>query len=199
MTQGADGAEAPIHILDLAAACVRFVERAIGLPLDFTPDTLPVLDHYLRTAKNSSTDEIMNLVVPAAGAYFGEVVRRELGPARWHWDEDASQVRLEFERCFLSFNPMGSAIEAVHSAAGSGFGAHFTLLREEEAAVEASLSRMGDIREEDFYRLAVRFETLEQIVGLLVDHNAATSQPYRVFGADVYAALREGKGSGVLH
>ena len=34
----------PREILDLAEACVQFVKRATGVELDFTPETLPVLD-----------------------------------------------------------------------------------------------------------------------------------------------------------
>ncbi|HEX6245463.1 MAG TPA: DUF6278 family protein, partial [Polyangiales bacterium] len=75
---------APDSILDLANACVRFVQQALSLELDYTPDTLPLLDHYLQSAQDVSKEEVLSLVAPAAGAYFGEVVRRQLGPARWH-------------------------------------------------------------------------------------------------------------------
>jgi len=200
MNQGPEDADAPQHIIDLVASCMRFVERAVGLPLDFTPDTLPVLDHYLRGARSASRDEITNLIVPAAGAYFGEVVRRHLGPARWHWDEaDPSACRLEFERVFLSFNPLGSALEAIRGSAIPGSGAHFGLLRDEEAMVHAALERMGEVREDDFFRVAVRYEAVEQIVMVLLELGASSGQPFRVFGPDVYDALREGSGQGVLH
>jgi hypothetical protein len=200
MTQGPEGAEAPLSIIDLAVSCVRFVERAIGLPLDFTPETLPVLDHYLRTARSAPHEEVAGLIVPAAGAYFGEVVRRQLGPARWHWDaDDTSACRLEFERGFLTFNPLGSALEAIRGVAVEGSGAHFGLLREEEPLVHAALERMGEVREDDYYRLAVRYETVEQIVMVLLEYGAQSGQPFRVFGPDVYAALRAGSGPGVLH
>src|SRR5687768_1752387 len=66
----------PVVVLDLAEACVRFVKRALQIALDYTPDTLPLLDHYLRSASDISKEEILSLHVPAAGAYFGEVVRR---------------------------------------------------------------------------------------------------------------------------
>jgi hypothetical protein len=201
MTDGPDSTEnAPLHILDLAASCVRFVERAVGLPPDLTPDTLPLLDHYLHTVRAAPHDEVAGLIVPAAGAYFGELVRRQLGPARWHWDaEDPSACRLEFQHCFLSFNPLGSVLEAIQGGAVEGSGAHFSLLRDQEALVQESLARMGDIREDDFYRLAVRFEALEQIVSLLIENAAADGNEPRTFGPELYAALRTGSGAGVLH
>ena len=86
MTDASPPADAPLPIQDLANACVRFVERSVGIALDYTPETLPILDHYLRGVRATSRDEITNLVAPAAGAYFGEVVRRQLGPAQWHWE-----------------------------------------------------------------------------------------------------------------
>src|ERR1044071_4902274 len=73
---------APGTIGELADACVRFVQAAVGVPLDFRPETLPLLDHYLATrreellAARAANPEAMGLVARAAAAYFGEVVRR---------------------------------------------------------------------------------------------------------------------------
>src|SRR5687767_15165113 len=41
---------APPAIQDLADACIRYVERAVGVRLDYTLETLPLLDHYLEHA-----------------------------------------------------------------------------------------------------------------------------------------------------
>lgn len=192
--------DVPSVVLDLADSCVRFVKRALRIELDYTPDTLPILDHYLREAHGIEREEILNLVAPAAGAYFGEVVRRQLGPGRWHWvSDDFSECRIEFDRCFLSFNPIGSALEAVTGEEADGYGSSLSLLPEDEGLVRASLERTGDVREDDFYRLAVRFEVLEQVVGLLVEKAIARDELSRRFGPEVYAALREQKSSGMLH
>jgi hypothetical protein len=40
--------ETATEVGDLAESCVRFVHEALGLTLDYTAETLPVLDHYLR-------------------------------------------------------------------------------------------------------------------------------------------------------
>ena len=42
---------APQAVADLAASCVRFVERRYGVTLDFSPDTLSLLDQYVRDAR----------------------------------------------------------------------------------------------------------------------------------------------------
>jgi hypothetical protein len=192
--------DTPPVVLDLADSCVRFVKRALRIELDYSPDTLPILDHYLREAQGIEREEVLNLVAPAAGAYFGEVVRRHLGPSRWHWvSDDFSECRIEFDRCFLAFNPIGSALEAVISGEADGYGSTLALLPEDEGLVAASLERTGDVREEDFFRLAVRFEVIEQVVALLVEKAIAKDELSRRFGPEVYAALREQKSSGILH
>jgi hypothetical protein len=191
---------APDAVRDLAAGCVRYVKSALKIELDYTPDTLPLLDHYLRNASDISREEVLSLLVPAAGAYFGEVVRRTLGPCRWHWiEDDLSACRLEFERCFLSFNPIGSALATLLSGDAEHYGGHLSLLPEDVSLVKEALERAGEVQEEDYYRLAVRFEVLEQVVSLLLEKAIASNELSRRFGPDVYAALREQKHTGLLH
>ena len=52
-----------------------------SLSLEYDSNTLPVLDHYLRTVPEDQPAAI-ELVVATSGAYFGEVVRQLLG-GRW--------------------------------------------------------------------------------------------------------------------
>jgi hypothetical protein len=99
----------------------------------------------------------------------------------------------------LSFNPIGSALEAVLGAEVEGYGSHLALLPEDEGLVQTSLERAGEVREDDFFRLAVRFEVIEQVVALLVEKAIAKDELSRRFGSEVYAALREQKSSGILH
>ena len=198
--EDAPESEPPEAVRDLAEACVRYVKRAFDIELDYTPDTLPLLDHYLRSAQDISREEVLNLIAPAAGAYFGEVVSRQLGPCRWHWVEgDFSACRLEFGRCFLSFNPIGCALGTLLGSNADGYGGDPTLLPEDGPLVRESIERVGGVREDDYYRLAVRFEVGEQVVSLLIDKAIAQNELSRRFGPDVYAALREQKSSGVLH
>lgn len=155
------------HVIELAGACVSAVANALKIDLDFTQDTLPILDHYLRTAKGPR-EEILGLVAPMCGAYFGEVVRRSLGHVHWHapGDEYAS-YRLEFEDVFLHFNPVGVVLESLLERAVEGYGAHLGLRERERVAVEKAVELYGDVREDDYYRLAVRYEVIEQVVETL--------------------------------
>ena len=103
---------APDAVLERAASCVRFVLATLKIELDFTPETLSLVDHWLGTAREAADDTIEPLIVEAAGAYFGEVVRRALPGARWHVAPKAVEWRIELDHVFLSFNPIGVAIEA---------------------------------------------------------------------------------------
>jgi hypothetical protein len=183
-------APTPEHVDDLATACVRYVERALGLTLDYAPETLPLVDHWLRTGDASTSPELLELAAPAAGAYFGEVIRRALGDARWHAPPGEPRLwRLEYEHVFLAFNPIALAIEAATSAPVEGWTADFQLLPGDRATIEDALSRTtGDVREEDFYRLAVRYDVVEQIVETLRALAAARLEHDRFFGPDAYVA-----------
>ena len=183
--------DAPSEILDLAQACVRYVRDALGFELDFTPETLPVLDHYLRQSVRGSGPEAIELMARVAGAYFGELVRRRLSGTRWaQAEDDARRQRLEFERFFLCFNPIGAALEAIAGEPSEGWHAHFQVLDDARIAVSAVLEAGAEVPEEDFFTLAMRLETLEQVADLVSGIEAARGE-IRSFGPEVYRALFE--------
>ena len=60
----------PEAVAELAAACVRFVATKYKVPLDFEPETLSLLDHYLEEGRKAAREkpETAALVAHAAGA-----------------------------------------------------------------------------------------------------------------------------------
>jgi hypothetical protein len=185
------------EIAELAAGCILAVEQATGVQLDFTQDTLPILDHYVTQVTDSASD-VQGLVASMCGAYFGEVVRRALGPARWYCPKEAPEdFRLEFEEVFLSFNPVGIALEAIERESLAGVGANLEVLPSDRDRVKSALELFGSTREEDYFRFGVRFEAIEQVT-----HTLATlemqHEPRRRFGPDAYERLRV-KRETVLH
>lgn len=175
-------------ILDLSGACVAAVRNALGIELDFTQDTLPLLDHYASQA-NGPRDEILGLVAPMCGAYFGEVLRVGLADARWVTPEDSRLWRLEFVPCFLFVNPVGLAIEALTQREAPGLGTQLRVLDQDRKAVEAALERFGDIDEKDYFRFSVRYEVIEQVVVTLLARSKERGDGPIAFGADVYEAF----------
>jgi hypothetical protein len=192
--------DAPDVAEDLALGAFRLAKEKLGFELDFTPETLPVLDHYLEQLRQEEGEEVdeklVAVVGPCAGAYFGEVARRSLPGLRWHCPKDDYQRwRLEGVNAFLCFNPIGVALEALYRAPLGDWNAHYTLLASEQEIVDASLEATGPVREDDFYCLSVRHEVLEQTLLLL--HELARQKGERqTFGSDVYAAAIDGAEAG---
>jgi len=111
------GIKAPPRVIeDLADACVRFVERALGFKLDFTEETLPVLDHYIREARGAAREkpETIPLVAQAAGSYLGEVIRRKY-QGYWRLEEETEprSFRVELEPVYLVLRPIELATRAL--------------------------------------------------------------------------------------
>jgi hypothetical protein len=174
-------------ITDLASACVAAVRNALGIELDYTQDTLPLLDHYASQA-NGPREEILGLVAPMCGAYFGEVLRRNVADARWIApDDDYALWRLEFEPCFLYLNPVGLAVESLMQRETAGMGSRLGVLDQDRKALEASLERYGEVDEADYFRLSIRYEVIEQAVITLVARSRERGEDPTSFGPDVYA------------
>ncbi|MEM7136156.1 MAG: hypothetical protein AAF500_06230 [Myxococcota bacterium] len=161
--------ETPPRVMDLAIACVTSVKNATGLELDMTQDTLPVLDHYARMVE-SSQDEIVSLLGPMCGAYFGEVLRRHLDDGDWeNTEEDYDQWRLGFEPGSLSFNPVGLALEVLLKTEVAAWGAHLEVAPSARKAADEALAVYRNVRQDDFFRFAVRFEGIEQAYRALLN------------------------------
>jgi hypothetical protein len=154
--------EANDAVMDLTVACVTSVKNATGLELDLTQDTLPILDHYAALV-DSPRDELLSLLAPMSGAYFGELLRRQFEDGRWLTDpEDYTGWRLGFERCSLSFNPIGVALEVLLGQDVPDWGARLQTAPEDQLRIENAIQVYGDVRDRDYYTFTVRFEAIEQ-------------------------------------
>lgn len=158
----------PPAVADLVAACVRFVATRYGVPLDFTQDTLSLVDQYARDGRRelSVRPEGVDLLAGSIGAYLGEVIRREHG-GYWVADGDPSAWRVQLSRVFLSFNPIGMAREALTLEEAEGFGAHLQLDEAERDAVEARLAALPEVDEEEFFLPTTRFDIVQIAVHAL--------------------------------
>jgi hypothetical protein len=179
----------PQTVLDLATACRASVLATVGVELDFEPETLPILDHYAKNHRalaagekvrpgkrktrtagtgKAESDELLGLVAPMCGAYFGEVLRHRFEAMRWHApDEDHGLWRLEAESVFLFFNPVGTAVEVIEEKDAPGWGAHLRVRPTDRETVRSALELFGDVRDSDYYSFTVRFEVLEQVMETL--------------------------------
>lgn len=196
------GAPSPPEIVELAEACVRFVHRVTHVTLDYTLETLPVLDHYLRDAASAAADrdEARDVVVLAAGAYFGELVRRRYA-CWWRVDEGTAYARIEFATMFLAFSPMDMARDAlqhhraaarsmVASPSSSGSGpisvpeedrsrdaSGFELDEDDQALVEARLAELPAATADEYYAPSTRLEVLDIVVDAIRSKRLAEQDP----------------------
>jgi hypothetical protein len=116
----------------------------------------------------AESDELLGLVAPICGAYFGEVLRHRFDAMRWNApDDDHGLWRLEAESVFLFFNPIGTAVEVIEEKDAPGWGAHLRVRPTDREAVRSALELFGDVRDTDYYSFTVRFEVFEQVMETL--------------------------------
>lgn len=154
----------PEQIVELGEAAREYVVRALGVELDYTPETLPLLDHYIRQASENVRErpELSELLTRSVGAYFGEVVRRAL-PCFWRLpSSDARDWQLCCEEVFLAFNPTAFAWDALfESSDHDGPSSELVLDREDSEALEKRLAALPPVSEAEYWLLSTRFEVIE--------------------------------------
>jgi hypothetical protein len=161
----------PGDIHELAERAVDFVRRAVGITLDYTPETLPVLDHYLRSVP-ADRPELVTLVAASSGAYFGEVIRRAMGG---EWEDDPEQDggwRLTLVGN-IQLAPIGIARETITKDDSLGVGGWDVPLPHREA-VEEAMTAAGEVPEDEYYSLSGRLETLHLIADVVAGRLATT-------------------------
>ncbi|MGO9837108.1 MAG: hypothetical protein ACLP1X_23170 [Polyangiaceae bacterium] len=151
----------PIEVAELAAACVRFVAARYKGALDFAPDTLSYVDQWLRDGRVEVPErpEVADVVQAAAGAYFGEVVRRAFG-GRWVVRGHHSEWKLCLSSVYCAFNPLGMAREALLLEPAEGWGAHLELDHGEGEAIGRRLDALPHAEDDEYYAPTTRFDVL---------------------------------------
>lgn len=176
----------PPRVQEYADQVVEYVRRAVGVTLEYNSDTLPLLDHYLRTVADSAP-ATMKLVIVTAGAYFGEVVRRHLGG---RWDLIGSKVDVEADAdqaanaigpeaewrvvlpTGLNFSPLGFVAAAIAKNDVAELDNELDVPVRMREVVQETLSRMGEVPLDDYYSLCNRLDTVEHVHEVLVAYAA---------------------------
>jgi len=157
---------APPLVTEYANRTVEYVQRALGVSLEFNSDTLPLLDHYLTTVPAAQAPTVA-LVIATAGAYFGEVVRRGIG-GRWEGiAEESTEWRVVLPTG-VSFSPTGMVAAAIAHDDVDDFDCGLDAPPRMRPYVAEALARMGEVTEEDYYSLCGRLDTLEHVHDVLL-------------------------------
>jgi hypothetical protein len=168
----------PTQVREYADQVVAYVRRALGVTLEYDSDTLPLLDHYLRTvpADQAEQQATVQLVVATSGAYFGEVVRRRLG-GRWELGDASGDGRparatgMDWRVVLptgLNFSPAGFVASAIAKADLDDLDSEIDAPPRMRPYVQQALARMGEVSVEEYYSLCGRLDTLEHVHEVLV-------------------------------
>jgi hypothetical protein len=167
--------DAPPEIIPFLDAAVRYVRRALDVELDGSEESLAYVDHYIAgTARKEASDarlgpEVMALLAPSLGAYFGEVAIARLGGS-WILDgADPAGWRVQLTPAPLSFSPVGMAAESLRSDAVEGYDGSFVTRDDLMGPLMEALEGTPPVDEDYYYSLTGRLETLEQVIDLLVE------------------------------
>jgi hypothetical protein len=155
----------PPRVREYADQAVAYVQRALGIRLEYDSNTLPVLDHYLRTVPDDQP-AALQLVVATSGAYFGEVVRQQLG-GRWELAGDEAEWRIVLPTG-INFSPAGFVAAAIARADLDDLDTEITAPPRMVPYLQQALARMGDVSVDDYYSLCGRLDTLEHVHEVLV-------------------------------
>lgn len=161
---------APEAITELCAQCEQYVSRAVGMSLDFTPETLPILDHYLSLVRTSCEERpaLLALTANAAGAYFGELVRQRFDGFWLMPTPDVHDWYVCSRAVYFKFNPIGVVHEVIaQSSTHPGPGGEFKLARDEQALIEERLAAVPAVATEHYYLLSTRLEAIDIVMETL--------------------------------
>jgi hypothetical protein len=155
----------PPRVREYADQAVAYVQRSLGIKLEYDSNTLPVLDHYLRTVPEDQP-AALKLVVATSGAYFGEVVRQLLG-GRWEIGNEDADWRIVLPTG-IHFSPAGFVAAAIAKADLDDLDSEIAAPPRMLPYVQQALSRMGEVTIEEYYSLCGRLDTLEHVHEILV-------------------------------
>ena len=160
---------------ELAESCRKAVKKALNVELDGTVETLPLLDHYARSADVQS-EEVLRLVAAYCGAYFSTVLMAHYRTTKLESPPEMEAWRLYISSGAtggLSFNPIGLAIEIILQDDANGWGAHFEVAQDAKTALARALDSAGPVSKEDYYRFSTRVEAIDHVLHVLATDKKA--------------------------
>ena len=202
--QPASSAGAQRLVDELVRSFREQIRRSLQVELDMTPTSLAFVDHYLSLARDEERPAIMTLVAAGAGAYYGELVRDQIGATWIGVEDDPRRLRLLVTPQFVYFSPVDQAWQAIvsgdeaRSPVGSPIDDAFHMypirngdtgsggLASDAAWLEARLAELSPVPEDQFYSLTCRFETLQLMLELLAAKHADEGRAPQEYGLGEY-------------
>jgi len=185
--------EMPGRVGDLAEMARKGAEHVTGVEPDYTPETLPLLDQYLREVPPDATEEVKQLIVASTGCYYGEVLRRLL-KGRWAVPSGAPESwRVELSSCFLYFHPVGMAGEVYTRGQDPEYDGAFATTDELHETLAEALAAAAPVSEDEYYSLAGRVDILQLAADWLTGQSLAVHKKAVHYSADNYRIFLESR------
>jgi len=205
----------PALVNDLHTSFAKHMKRALEFAIDDSETSLAWVDHYLQTLRGETRRPILEVVAAEAGAYFGEVVRKEIG-ARWIGDgKDPRRLRLLLEPQFLHFSPIDQAYEVLlgehmieddprlpntgaldpdfHPNESApdvpGLPAEKSRLISDARWLADALESRPQVTDREYYSLTGRFEMLQLLLELLAQKCASEGREPRKYQLSDYVSV----------
>jgi hypothetical protein len=181
------------ELRELSASCEQHVRDAVGLELDGTIETLPILDHYVRLSRDAIRErpELLPLLARTVGAYFGQVVADHFNGFWSLTSQDVNGWYVCLRAVYLAFNPIGMAHAALtwslDESLAAGPPQELRLSSADRGWVEQRLAALPPVREGDFFTLSTRVEGIEIAVAALGEQMAQAGNAEVVYDDDDYA------------
>ncbi len=179
----------PQQIVELAGSLTDFVENAVGIRPDFSPDTLSIVDHYAAEARKQleSRPELADLTGQALGAYFGEVVRRSEGGFWQIPSPNFHDWKLCGVTAFMTINPIGVGYDALFGGTDHhGPASALKLAPEDREAVEHRLANLPEVPADEYYALCTRLEVVQIVMDAVRGQQSRRGYDEVTFTADDY-------------
>lgn len=192
-----DQPHTPSQVQDLIQMASANVTSVVGVEPDFTPETLPLVDQYLRQVPQDATAEVRSLVVASVGCYFGEVLRRLLN-GRWAAaGDDPRAWRVELINCFLYFFPVGMAGEVMAGGATEEYNGSFSTLSALREELTEALDQAAPLPVDEYYSLAGRVDVIHLAADWLAGRaQASEREPYTCTAEDYAAVVEAARAAG---
>ncbi len=151
-------------------AAKKYVQRALGVELDDSEESLAYVDHYNNDSARAEAlkPEVLALVAPALGAYLGQVAIGRFG-GHWVTDGDPADWRVELDPAPLTFHPVGMAAEALRGEEVDGYDASFSTREDLMGPLLEALESAPPVDEAYYYSLTGRLETLAHALDILTE------------------------------
>lgn len=163
----------PDEIFQLAERCRAHVQKRFSLELDFTGDTLSVLDFFVEELVkdenrgvaplpgHSSRMNMIHLFAPTMGAYLGALLCRHFGGRFRHTEQEISKWRFEFDTFFVRFNPVAIAASVIAKQEVDGLPVLLISTPSLSQRLQERFDAAPEIPEDEFFSFCNFFESIQ--------------------------------------